>query len=161
MSGDLENRLEQFPFEILEKGKALGDLTIVVSREKISEVLRFLRDAEGYRFDLLVDLSAVDFPNREERFEVIYHLYSTSENHRLRVKVRLPFEEPMIDSATDLWKAANWYEREVYDMFGIRFNGHPNLKRLLLPDGFEGHPLRKDYPMGKRQKIPVPVEVPS
>lgn len=157
----MDLKLLQESFEISETTGASGDLAVVVSREKVSELLRFLKETEGYRFDLLVDLSAVDFPNRQERFEVVYHLYSVSENHRLRVKVRLPFEEPVIDSATTLWKAADWCEREVYDMFGIRFNGHPNLKRILLPDGFEGHPLRKDYPMEKRQKIPVPIEVPS
>ena len=89
----------------------------------------------------------------EYRFEIVYHFYSLTKNHRLRVKVPVTLQEPEVDSLTGLWPAANWFEREVWDMFGIRFRGHPNLKRLLMYEPFEGHPLRKDYPVYKRQPL--------
>ena len=89
----------------------------------------------------------------EFRFEVVYHFYSTTRNHRLRVKVPLAEADPVVASLTELWQSANWFEREVWDMFGIRFTGHPNLKRLLLYEPFQGHPLRKDYPVTKRQPL--------
>ncbi len=91
------------------------------------------------------------------RFEVVYHFYSSSQHHRLRVKVPLPAEDPTVDSLTSVYHAANWFEREVWDMFGVRFVGHPNLKRLLMYDAFVGHPLRKDYPVNKRQPLIGPV----
>ncbi|MBI1909429.1 MAG: NADH-quinone oxidoreductase subunit C [Deltaproteobacteria bacterium] len=147
-------------FGPLEKSEALGDWTLLVPREKSHSLLSFLRDTEGYQFDFLMDLCGVDYLGRQPRFEVVYHLYSLANNHRLRIRVALPEEDPVIDSAVNLWKTADWQEREVYDMLGIRFTGHPQLKRILLPETFEGYPLRKDYPMGKRQKIPVPVETP-
>ncbi len=91
--------------------------------------------------------------NDTHRFELVYHLYATTRQHRLRVKVPLPASDPVADSATGLWEAANWFEREIWDMFGVRFTGHPNLKRLLLYEAFQGHPLRKDYPVNKRQPL--------
>ena len=91
--------------------------------------------------------------NDEHRFDVVYHFYSSPHNHRLRVTVPLAVADPVVDSLTGLWASANWYEREVWDMFGIRFRGHPNLTRILMYDGFEGHPLRKDYPVNKRQPL--------
>ena len=102
---------------------------------------------------MLLDLTCVDFMGDEMRFEMVYHLFSITNNNRLRIKIRLPEKDPAIDSLTPLWKNANWLEREVYDMFGIHFTGHPYLKRLFMYDGFEGHPLRKDYPLRKRQPI--------
>ena len=93
----------------------------------------------------------------EYRFEVVYHFYSFSKHHRLRLKVPLLAKDPSVDSLTALWQSANWFEREVWDMFGIRFNGHPNLKRILMYEPFEGHPLRKDYPVNKRQPLIGPV----
>jgi NADH/F420H2 dehydrogenase subunit C len=95
--------------------------------------------------------------NDEHRFDVVYHFYSSVHNHRLRVKVPLASSEPVVDSLTELWASANWYEREVWDMFGIRFSGHPNLKRILMYEEFEGHPLRKDYPVNKRQPLVGPI----
>jgi NADH-quinone oxidoreductase subunit C/D len=108
----------------------------------------------------MADLCGVDYLGREgKRFEVVYHLYSTSTNKRLRAKVQLGEKEPAIDSVADIWPAADWFERECYDLFGIKFVGHKNLKRILLYEGFEGHPLRKDYPINKRQGIPTPVDL--
>ena len=149
---------ERFGATILETHAHHGDHTAVVDRAALPEVLGFCRDAAALRFDMLMDLTAVDyltFPGREDgsRFEVVYHLYSIPENHRLRIKVRVDEDAPVVPSAVPLWAIANWFEREVWDMFGIRFEGHPDLRRLLLYEEFEGHPLRKDYPMNKRQPL--------
>ncbi len=135
-----------------------GDHTAVVDRAAIREVLQVCRDDPELRFEMLVDLTAVDYlryPGREEaaRFEVVYHLYSVTHNHRLRLKVPVDEDDPVVPSAVPLWPIANWYEREVWDMFGIRFEGHPDLRRLLLYEEFEGHPLRKDYPINRRQPL--------
>jgi NADH-quinone oxidoreductase subunit C len=105
---------------------------------------------------MLIDLTAVDYLPREPRFEVVYHLHSISINHRVRIKLLVPEGEPEVDSATDLWSSANWLEREVWDLYGIRFAGHPDLRRLLLYEQFEGHPLRKDYPKERRQPLVGP-----
>jgi NADH-quinone oxidoreductase subunit C len=116
--------------------------------------MRFLRDDEATAFEMLMDLTAVDLLGRgEPRFEVVYHLYSVARRHRLRVKVRVSETEPVVDSLTPVWPAANWMEREVWDLYGIRFAGHPDLRRLLLYEEFEGHPLRKDYPKTGRQPL--------
>ena len=96
-------------------------------------------------------------PNEAQRFEVVYHYYSTRHNHRLRVKVPLSAADPIVESLTEVWASANWFEREVWDMFGVRFAGHPNLKRILMYEEFAGHPLRKDYPVRKRQPLIGPV----
>jgi len=95
--------------------------------------------------------------NDEHRFDIVYHLYSSTHNHRLRLRVPLPAAEPNVDSVTGLWDAADWFEREVWDMFGVRFHGHPNLRRILMYEEFKGHPLRKDYPVRKRQPLIGPV----
>jgi NADH-quinone oxidoreductase subunit C len=129
-----------------------------VERAHLREVLAFCRDADGLRFDMLTDLTAVDYlryPGRDDqpRFEVVYHLYSVAENHRLRLKVAVDEDELEVPSAVVLWPIANWFEREVWDMFGIRFEGHPDLRRLLLYEEFQGHPLRKDYPVNRRQPL--------
>ncbi len=115
---------------------------VFVARDRLLEVCDHLKTAE--RFDFLTDLTAVDRYADEKRFEVIYNLYSFPRNERLRLKVRLA-EQETLPSVTSIWGVANWLEREVYDMFGIVFTAHPNLKRILLPDGWKGHPLRKDY----------------
>jgi NADH-quinone oxidoreductase subunit C len=124
----------------------------------LRDVLAFCRDAGALAFDVLMDLTAVDyskFPGREDgpRFEVVYHLYSLAHNHRLRVKVRVDEDDPVVPTAVALWPIANWYEREVWDMFGVRFEGHPDLRRLLMYEEFVGHPLRKDYPINRRQPL--------
>ena len=112
-----------------------------------------LRDRPELAFNFLIDVTAVDYLGRSPRFEVVYQLFSLPHNHRLRVKIRLAEEDPWVHSLADLWKSANWLEREVWDMFGIRFTGHPDLRRILMYEEFVGHPLRKDYPVGKRQPL--------
>jgi NADH-quinone oxidoreductase subunit C len=141
-----------------------GDATVVVAPERIVEVVTKLRDEPAFRFDFLSDLSAVDYlpHGREPRFEVVYHLYSTEHHHRLRVKAPVTEEDPLVPTVTGLWPIADWLEREVWDMFGIRFEGHPDLRRLLMYEAFQGHPLRKDYPLHGEQPLvqlrPIPGE---
>lgn len=130
-----------------------GDATIVVARDASLDVFRALRDDEQFAFTLLIDVTAVDYLGRTPRFEVVYHLYSLPHGHRLRVKISVGEDDPTVPSLVPLWKGANWLEREVWDMFGIRFEGHPDLRRILLYPEFEGHPLRKDYPVSKRQPL--------
>ena len=135
-----------------------GDHTAIVAREGIIEALTFFRDESDLRFNVLMDLTAVDYlklPGREDgpRFDVVYHLYSIPHNHRLRLKVPVEQDDAVVPTATSLWPIANWFEREVWDMFGIRFAGHPDLRRLLMYEEFEGHPLRKDYPIERRQPL--------
>ena len=130
-----------------------GEVVVVVEREAAAQTLRTLRDHPTLAFDMLSDLTAVDYVEREPRFAVVYQLYSTRQNHRLRVKVPVPADDPSVPSAVSLWKSANWAERETWDMFGIRFVGHPDLRRILMYPEFEGHPLRKDYPLDRRQPL--------
>lgn len=121
-------------------------VTVRVNKGRIVEVCTFLRDTSGLEFDYLTDLTAVDYPARPQRFDVVYHLYSMTQNHMLRVKAAVG-EDEEIPSVVGVWKTANWQERECFDMFGILFSGHPDLRRILLPEDWEGHPLRKDYPL--------------
>jgi NADH-quinone oxidoreductase subunit C len=130
-----------------------GQAVVMLPREGLVGALRALRDDPALRLDVLVDITAVDYLGREPRFEVVYQLRSHVHGHRLRVKAGLPAADPTIDSAVGLWPAANWAEREVFDLFGIRFTGHPDLRRILMYESFEGHPLRKDYPLERRQPI--------
>jgi NADH-quinone oxidoreductase subunit C len=143
---------------IVETHEHRGDHTAVVDRAAIHDALRFCRDDAALAFDVLMDLTAVDYqkyPGREDgpRFEVVYHLYSLGHNHRVRLKTRVDEDDAVVASAVDLWPIADWLEREVWDMFGIRFDGHPDLRRLLLYEEFVGHPLRKDYPINRRQPL--------
>ena len=125
----------------------VGDWTIVVSLEKITPVLLHLRDAADAAFDFCSDVTATDWPPRKDaRFDLLYLLYSTRLRHRIRVKVRVGEETP-VPSVAGIWPAANWLEREVYDMFGILFTGHPDRRRILMPDDWQGFPQRKDYPL--------------
>ena len=128
----------------VEAQVAFGELTLVAPRERIVEVLTALRDQFG--FQQLLDLCGVDYPDRKERFEVVYHLLSMTRNARLRVKVSTDETQP-VPSVISAYPAANWFEREAYDMYGMLFSGHPDMRRLLTDYGFEGHPLRKDFPM--------------
>ena len=121
-------------------------VSIRLHKEHYVEACRLLRDTPGLEFDFLTDLTAVDYPARPKRFDVVSHLYSMSQNHMLRVKVGVADGEPC-PTLTGVWKAANWEEREAYDMFGVVFEGHPDLRRILLPEDWEGFPLRKDYPL--------------
>jgi NADH-quinone oxidoreductase subunit C len=124
---------------------SFGELTIVVEAGRINEALAFLRDDAECRFVCFIDLTAVDYPERERRFEVVYSLLSPYKNTRVRVKV-LTDEATSVPSAIPSFPAANWFEREVYDLYGIMFSGHPDLRRILTDYGFQGHPLRKDFP---------------
>ncbi len=123
-----------------------GDVTHVVEARALRRLLSFLKSDAELQFNYLVDVLAVDYYDREPRFEVVYHLYSIPKKHRLRVKVRVPANEP-VPTISDLWQGADWPEREAFDMFGIVFEGHPNLKRIYLPQDWDGYPLRKDYPL--------------
>ncbi len=122
-----------------------GELTLEIAPERIVEVCRFLKEEQ--KFVRVSTVTAVDWYPEEPRFDVVYHLHSPERNERLRLKCRLPGENPEIDSVTVVWRGANWYERETFDLFGIRFRNHPNLQRIMLPADWEGHPLRKDYPV--------------
>ena len=119
-----------------------GQNYMLVDRSLIPEILQVLRNEE--QFDYCVDITAVHYPQREKQFEVLWVLYSFARNERIRVKTQIADGEP-VPSSVPIWTGANWLEREVYDMFGIKFDGHPDMKRILLPDGWKGHPLRKDY----------------
>jgi NADH-quinone oxidoreductase subunit C len=121
--------------------------TFYVSRDDVPVVMRALRDREQLAYSLLAELTAADFWPREPRFEVIYLLVSIAHRHRIRVKVRLQGEDAHVATVSDLWPAANWLEREVWDLFGIAFDGHPDPRRLLMPEDWDGFPLRKDYPV--------------
>jgi NADH-quinone oxidoreductase subunit C len=145
---------EKFGTAILDAHAFRGDETVVVVEEKLIEIVRFLKDDRRLDFDFLADITAVDYLGKKEtRFEVVYHFLSLRAHRRLRVKVPLPEDKPEVDSLTPLWKGANWLEREVWDMFGIRFRGHPDLRRILLYEEFRGYPLRKDYPVNQRQPL--------
>ena len=138
------------------------DDTVVVKRERIVDVVRYLREDAELAFDTFSDIFGLDlstlgakanpaFPYATERFEVVYRFYSMKTHKRICIKVPVPESDAVVPSITGVWLGANWLERECFDMFGIRFEGHPNLKRLLMYEGFEGHPLRKDYAYNKRQ----------
>ena len=167
--------------------------TVLIKREGLLTVARFLRNDPAMGFDFLMDVTCVDHlkfgtsqssaptlatpsplpyymkpkgvpetwerlvSNDEFRFEVVYHFYSSAHTHRLRLKVPLTAADPVVDSLTSLWASANWFEREAWDMFGVAFTGHPDLRRLLMYDGFQGHPLRKDYPVNRRQPLVGPL----
>jgi NADH-quinone oxidoreductase subunit C len=151
----IEEIRKRFSGEIESDAESLGEQVFVVRREGVLAVMSGLR-AEPFDYAVLLDVTCVDFVASEGRFEMVYHLYSLSRNRRLRLKVSLPGENPVVDSLTGLWKNANWLEREVFDMFGVGFIGHPNLTRILMYEGFEGHPLRKSYPWRKEQpRIPL------
>lgn len=152
----LRRLLAALPDAILATHARLGDATAVVARERILEVLRLLRDDRALDFAMLTDVAAVDYLPRVPRFEVVYHLYSLSRNHRVRIKAPVPDDDARIDSAVSLYASADWMEREVWDLYGIRFTGHPDLRRILLYEEFEGHPLRKDYPKERRQPLVGP-----
>lgn len=128
--------------------EAFGEVTVVVPREQIVELCSFLKTAPGLEFNFLADLCGVDRgPEEEPRFEVNYHLFSTTKHHRLRLKVVLADDDSHVESVTGVWRTANWHERETYDLVGILFDNHPDLRRILLPDEWEGHALRKDFPL--------------
>jgi NADH-quinone oxidoreductase subunit C len=152
---------------VVDRHDRLGDATIEVPRAAIRDVLLRLRDDPELRFNVLMDLTGVDYPDRDPRFEVVYHLASFElepaagefprVRGRLRIRVRVPEEPCSVPSVAGVFVAANWMEREAWDMYGIRFDGHPDLRRILLYPEFQGHPLRKDYPKTRRQPLVGPV----
>lgn len=147
---------ERFGADVLETHSNWGDDTAIVKPEIWKAVCRFLRDDPSMAFDMFIDLCGVDFPEQEPRFEVVLHLYSINKRHRIRLKARVGDAEgdnADIDTVADIWPGANWFERETYDLMGITFKGHPDLRRILMYPEFEGHPLRKDYPANKTQPL--------
>jgi len=146
---DLANKLKtEFPDAVGEIEEFRGDVTVTVERKEIAKVCQYCRDSEGFEFNLLSDLSAIDYYPNAPRFGVSYVLYSLPCNHTLRLKVFVPEDNPVVSTVTGVWPGTNWQEREVYDMFGITFEGHPDMRRVLMPFDWTGHPLRKDYPLG-------------
>jgi len=141
---------EKFADSIIETIEFREELTLVIRRETLIEVCQFLKDDPDLKYDFLSDICGVDFLEREKRFDVVYNLYSIPNRWRVRLEVNLA-EDESVDSLTSLWDAANWLEREAYDMFGIKFDNHPDLKRILMPDDWIGHPLRKDFPLTKEE----------
>ena len=131
----------------LEADEFRGELTIVIPKEKIVEVCTFLKDDDELCFNLLADLCGIDMNTSVNRFGVIYNLYSFTNKHRIRLKTFVEEEQPKLPTVTSVWGTANWHERETFDMFGIIFEGHPDLRRMYMPDEFEYHPLRKDFPL--------------
>lgn len=132
--------------DLLDSGIENGELTLLVKRKAIVRILTYLKDHKDFSFKQLIDLCGVDYIQRSERFEVVYHLLSLKYNLRLRIKLTTTEEMP-VPSVTSVYSAANWFEREAWDMYGIKFEGHPDLRRLLTDYNFEGHPLRKDFPL--------------
>lgn len=138
---------EKFKSALLSANEINNQQVLKVEKSKLTEILFYLRDNEAVAFNMLTDLTAVHFSDREEYpFEIVYQLYSMDAKRRLRIKVDLKDEET-IQTVSNIWGTANWLEREVYDLFGIRFDEHPDLRRILLPNGWVGHPLRKEYPL--------------
>ena len=133
---------------IAEAIQAFGETTVVVPREHIAAACAFYKTTPGLEFTMLSDLCGVDRgPEEDPRFEVNYHLFSTTKFHRLRLKVLLAEDDARVPTVTTVWRTANWHERETFDMFGVVFDGHPDLRRILLPDDWQGHALRKDFPL--------------
>ena len=153
-TADLEKIRERFGADVVESPSFRGDETITVRKGVWSSAVQYLKKELGY--NLMLDLCGADFPSRDERFEVIVHLRRMRDKKRLRLKTRCPESNPVVPSITPLYTAANWFEREAFDLFGIRFEGHPNLKRILCHHEFEGHALRKDFPTDRRGKMPTP-----
>ena len=147
---------EQFPGEILEPCVHAGQVSVIVRRRRIGEMRAWLKRTDKIRLNHLMCLCGVDNRDRLQpplrRFEVVYSLYSITHGHEFRLRAQVPEEKPVIDSATPVWRGASWPERECYDLMGIEFANHPDLRRILLPDDWQGHPLRKEYPLKGREE---------
>jgi NADH-quinone oxidoreductase subunit C len=139
--------------EILETGSQHGNEWARVRRDAWRAVCDFLRDDPTTNLDMFIDLTCVDRFGNEPRFDVVLHLYSIAKKHRIRLYGGVPEEDPTIDTLVPVWAGANWFEREAFDLYGVRFRGHPDLRRILMYPEFVGHPLRKDYPKEKRQPL--------
>lgn len=158
MNQTIVDKLNAFaPGAVMEFNEFRGDLTVIVPAKEIVRICRFLRDEPDLQFTLLIDLFGVDRYKPDGRFEVVYNLYSMQNRNYVRLKVRLEKEDPKVETVTGVWSGANWHERETFDMYGITFEGHPDLRRLYMPEEYEHYPLRKDYPlMGIPDAIPLP-----
>ena len=158
MNDRLAARLrETFGTSIEDTTEFRGDLTVTVTKDRIVDVCRFLRDDPGLAFVMVIDVLGVDRYRPEGRFEVVYILSSNTHRHTVRLKVKVDEEAPVVPTVTGVWPGAEWHEREVYDMFGITFAGHPDLRRLYMPEDYEHFPLRKDFPlMGIPDSLPLP-----
>ena len=143
----LEKLKQHFDSAILESGEFRGELTVVVPKDRVVEVCQFLKTDAELGFDLLCDLCGIDMYTPQNRFGVIYNLYSLKNKRRIRLKTFTEESDATVPTVTGVWGTANWHERETYDMFGIQFKGHPDLRRIYLPDEFEHFPLRKDFPL--------------
>ncbi len=143
----------RFPQGVVSVYEWRGDVAVTITREQVHDVCRYLRDDPNMDFDYMVHVSSVDWPDEAERFEVVWEVSSIRKRHRIRIKTRVPEDDCFVDSMTDIWRGADFMEREVFDMMGIRFNNHPDLRRILMPDEYtEGWPLRKDFRLhGARQ----------
>jgi len=146
MLDPVESLQATFPDAVLDVLHFRGETTVIVKAEQIVNICRHCRDTLGFNF--LSDVAGVDYYPQEPRFGLAYHLYSMIDNQSLRLKIYLPGENPVAPSITSVYPAANWQEREYYDLLGITFTDHPDLRRILMPDDWQGHPLRKDYPLG-------------
>jgi len=135
----------RFPEALQSVSFYAGEVTVLLDKDSLLPVCRFLKDDTTMGLDYLSNLCGVDYPDREKRFEVVYHLFSISHGHRINLKIRVADQEPA-PSVCSVWRTANWHEREAFDLFGIPFEGHPDLRRILLTDEWQGHPLRKEYP---------------
>lgn len=144
--------IEKFGNGITGITSRCGEITVEAERSALLPLCRFLKEHEQFAFDFLTDLCGVDCLPSSPRFLVVYHLYSMKHGHRLRLKTAVEEGNPVIDSCVPVWAGANWHERECFDLFGIVFKGHPDLRRILLPEEFEGHPLRKDFPLEGRER---------
>ena len=139
---------EKFADQVVEVVEFRDQVSVIVKRDQILSILKFLHDDPLLSLDHLQDLTAVDYIKKKEiRFEVVYNLYSIRHRHKVRIRAQVPENDTKIDSVVPIWSGANWHERECYDMFGITFTGHPDLRRILMPEDWEGFPLRKDYPL--------------
>ncbi len=143
----VEKLKEKFAAEIIEVSEFRGQVAVSVKPGKITDMCRYLHDDPDLYLDYLEDLCGVDYPDRKYLFEVVYNLFSIKHRHRILVKALIQEKDPNVDTVVPIWAGANWHEREVCDMFGIVFNGHPDLRRILMPEDWEGFPLRKDYPL--------------
>ncbi len=153
----LEKLKSKFPDSIEASGAFRGDLSIQIRKQDIVAVSSFLKGDPELQFDMLIDLLGVDMYRPEGRFEVVYNLYSIKNKRYLRLKVLAEESDAVVPTVTGVWAAANWHERETYDMMGVRFSGHPDLRRLYMPEEFEYHPLRKDFPLlGVPDSLPLP-----
>jgi len=146
----IEALQQKFAQAVVDVSTQFGDDILVIRKQALLEIMDLLVQ-KPYEFSMLLDLTCVDYMGETPRYQMVYHVFSISHNLRLRIKASVGEGDLTIDSLTGLWKNANWLEREVFDMFGIRFNRHPDMRRLFMYEGFEGHPLRKDYPLRKRQ----------